>query len=83
MSSGVSNINVENLLIWSFRCAIQIKTAPRKDGYVRYITYRNLTFDDVQVGIVIKIDYNEHPGEGYDPKVVPIIKDISFGGIHD
>jgi polygalacturonase len=56
MSSGVSNINVENLLIWSFRCAIQIKTAPRKDGYVRYITYRNLTFDDVQVGIVIKID---------------------------
>jgi len=36
----------------------------------------------VQVGIIIKIDYNEHPGKGYDSKVVPIIKDISFGGIH-
>ncbi|KAJ6868798.1 hypothetical protein NC651_033787 [Populus alba x Populus x berolinensis] len=43
---------------------------------------RNLTFDNVQVVIVIKIDYNEHPGEGYDPKVVPIIKDISFDEIY-
>ncbi|CAN1136207.1 Probable polygalacturonase [Linum perenne] len=46
------------------------------------ITYRNLTFDNVRVGIVMKTDYNEHPDGGYDPKAVPVIRDISFTGIH-
>ncbi|CAK7352382.1 unnamed protein product [Dovyalis caffra] len=82
MSGGVSNVTVENLLVWSSRRAVRIKTAPGRGGYVRHITYRNLTFDNVRVGIVIKTDYNEHPDEGYDPKAVPILGDISFTGIH-
>ncbi|KAI5585135.1 hypothetical protein BDE02_06G125300 [Populus trichocarpa] len=82
MSGGVSNVTVENVLVWSSRRAVRIKTAPGRGGYVRHITYRNLTFDNVRVGIVIKTDYNEHPDEGYDPKAVPILGDISFTGIH-
>ncbi|KAH9620509.1 hypothetical protein KSS87_019281 [Heliosperma pusillum] len=82
MSGGVSNVTVENVLVWSSRRAVRIKTAPGRGGYVRHITYRNLTFDEVRVGIVIKTDYNEHPDEGYDPKALPIIEDISFISIH-
>ena len=82
MSGGVSNVTVENILVWSSRRAVRIKTAPGRGAYVRNITYRNLTFDDVRVGIVIKTDYNEHPDEGYDPKAVPTLQDISFSGIH-
>ncbi|KAJ6382006.1 hypothetical protein OIU77_030622 [Salix suchowensis] len=82
MSGGVSNVTVENILVWNSRRAVRIKTAPGRGGYVRHITYRNLTFDNVRVGIVIKTDYNEHPDEGYDPKAVPILGDISFTGIH-
>ena len=82
MSGGVSSVTVENLLVWSSRRAVRIKTAPGRGAYVRNITYRNLTFDDVRVGIVIKTDYNEHPDEGYDPKAVPTLQDISFSGIH-
>ncbi|KAL9242180.1 hypothetical protein vseg_016206 [Gypsophila vaccaria] len=82
MSGGVSNVTVENVLVWSSRRAVRIKTAPGRGGYVRHITYRNLTFDEVRVGIVIKTDYNEHPDEGYDPKALPIIEDISFTSIH-
>lgn len=82
MSGGVSNITVENLIVWSSRRAVRIKTAPGRGGYVRHITYRNLTFDNVRVGIVIKTDYNEHPDEGYDRKAVPKLEDISFTGVH-
>ncbi|CAL1370578.1 unnamed protein product [Linum trigynum] len=82
MSGGVSNVTVENVIVWNSRRAVRIKTAPGRGGYVQQIRYRNLTFDNVRVGIVMKTDYNEHPDEGYDPKAVPVIKDISFTSIH-
>ncbi|KAL9251481.1 putative polygalacturonase [Drosera capensis] len=82
MSGGVSNVTVENLLVWDSRRAVRIKTAPGRGGYVRHITYRNLTFDNVRVGIVIKTDYNEHPDEGYDPKALPTLQGFSFFSIH-
>ncbi|XP_009621433.1 putative polygalacturonase [Nicotiana tabacum] len=82
MSGGVSNVTVENVLIWNSRRAVRIKTAPGRGGYVRDITYRNLTFENVRVGIVIKTDYNEHPDERFDPKAVPVLKDISYTSIH-
>lgn len=82
MSGGVSNVTVENLLVWDSRRAVRIKTAPGRGGYVRHITYRNLTFDNVRVGIVIKTDYNEHPDKGYDPKALPTLQGFSFFSIH-
>ncbi|CAI9113828.1 OLC1v1014513C2 [Oldenlandia corymbosa var. corymbosa] len=81
MSGGVSNITVQNLLVWNSKRGIRIKTSAGRGGYVRDITYQNLTFDSVRVGIVIKTDYNEHPDEGYDPSALPVIKDISFTSI--
>ncbi|KAL7096119.1 hypothetical protein ACP275_10G063700 [Erythranthe tilingii] len=82
MSGGVSNITVENVHIWNSRRAVRIKTAPGRGGYVRDITYRNLTFENCRVGIVIKTDYNEHPDGGFDPNAFPILKDISYTSIH-
>ncbi|WOK92070.1 putative polygalacturonase [Canna indica] len=82
MSGGVSNVVVENLIIWESRRGVRIKTAPGRGGYVRDIAYRNVTLDNVRVGIVIKTDYNEHPDDGFDPKAVPDIRNISFSGIH-
>lgn len=81
MSGGVSNITVENLLVWNSKRGVRIKTSAGRGGYVRHIAYQNLTFDNVRVGIVIKTDYNEHPDEGYDPHALPVIEDISFTGI--
>ncbi|KAK3029358.1 hypothetical protein RJ639_037881 [Escallonia herrerae] len=81
MSGGISNITVENLIVWNSRRAVRIKTSPGRGGYVQNINYRNLTLENVRVGVVIKTDYNEHPDEGYDPEALPVIKDISFTGI--
>lgn len=82
MSGGVSNVTVENLLVWDSRRGVRIKTAPGRGGYVRQIFYRNITFENVRVGIVMKTDYNEHPDDGYDPTALPIITDISFTTVH-
>ncbi|KAL6507128.1 hypothetical protein OROHE_022027 [Orobanche hederae] len=82
MSGGISNITVENLHVWNSRRAVRIKTAPGRGGYIKHISYRNLTFDNVRVGIIIKTDYNEHPDDGFDPKASPIIEDISYTSVH-
>ncbi|KAL5995144.1 hypothetical protein ACLOJK_025202 [Asimina triloba] len=81
MSGGVSNVTVENLIVWNSKRAVRIKTSPGRGGYVRDIYFRNLTFDNTRVGIIIKTDYNEHPDSGYDPKSLPIIEDIRFDGV--
>lgn len=82
MSGGVSNVLVENVHIWDSRRGVRIKTAPGRGAYVSNITYRNITLEHIRVGIVIKTDYNEHPDEGFDPKAVPIIENISYSSIH-
>ncbi|KAK8931109.1 putative polygalacturonase [Platanthera zijinensis] len=81
MSGGVSNITIENILVWESRRGIRIKTAPGRGGFVRGISFRNLTLDNVRVGIVVKTDYNEHPDAGYDPGSLPVIEGLSFVGV--
>ncbi|RZC61704.1 hypothetical protein C5167_023465, partial [Papaver somniferum] len=73
MSAGVSNVTVENVVVWSSRRAMRIKTAAGRGGYIQNITYQNITLDDVRAGFVVKINYNQHPDAGYDPKAYPIL----------
>ncbi|CAN8312547.1 unnamed protein product [Cochlearia groenlandica] len=82
MSGGISNVTIENLLIWNSRRGVRIKTAPGRGGFIKNITYKNLTLDNVRVGIVIKTDYNEHADDKFDPKAYPILSGFSFSGIH-
>ncbi|CAA2970980.1 Hypothetical predicted protein [Olea europaea subsp. europaea] len=82
MSGGVSNVTVENLHVWNSRRAIRIKTAPGRGGYVRHITYQNVTLDNVRVGIIVKTDYNEYADDEYDRNAIPILEDISYTSIH-
>ncbi|KFK44054.1 hypothetical protein AALP_AA1G210100 [Arabis alpina] len=82
MSGGISNVTIENLVIWNSRRGIRIKTAPGRGGYIRNITYKNLTLDNVRVGIVIKTDYNEHADDNFDRKAYPTLSGFSFKGIH-
>ncbi|XP_072973587.1 probable polygalacturonase [Typha angustifolia] len=81
MSGGVSNITIENIHVWGSKRGIRIKTAPGRGGYIRGITCRNITFNNVLAGFVVKTDYNEHP-EGFDPQAIPIIENITFDGIY-
>nr|CAB3447927.1 unnamed protein product [Digitaria exilis] len=82
MSGGVANVSVENVRIWESRRGVRIKTATGRGGYIRNISYRNITFDNVRAGIVIKVDYNEHADDGYDRTAFPDITSISFREIH-
>ncbi|VFQ62693.1 unnamed protein product [Cuscuta campestris] len=82
MSGGVSNVTVENLRVWNSRRALRIKTAPGRGGHVQHISFHNVTLENVRAGIIIKTDYNEHPNGEFNPKAMPVIKDISYTSIH-
>ncbi|XP_065030814.1 probable polygalacturonase isoform X4 [Musa acuminata AAA Group] len=82
MSGGISNIKFENILVWDSRRGVRIKTAPGRGGYIHNISYSNLTFNNLSVGIVIKTDYNEHPDDGFDPKAIPTIRNLTFRGVY-
>lgn len=82
MSGGISNVTVENLVVWKSKRGIRIKTAEGRGGYVSDLMFKNITLDVVRVGIVIKTDYNEHPDTHWDPKALPRVHDIVFAGIH-
>ncbi|KAJ6844954.1 putative polygalacturonase [Iris pallida] len=81
MSGGVSNVLVENLRVWDSRRAVRIKTARGRGGYVRNVTYRDLRFDRVRVGIVVTTTYNEHADGGFDPAALPLVENITFSGV--
>lgn len=82
MSGGVSNVLVENFRVQDSRGALKIKTAPGRGGYIRNITYRNITIDDVRFGIIVKADYNQHADEGFDPAAIPLIENITFTRVY-
>ncbi|WOL06530.1 hypothetical protein Cni_G15264 [Canna indica] len=82
MSGGVSNVTVENLYVWESKRGVRIKTAPGRGGYIRNISYRNVILNHVNVGIVVKTDYNEHPDGFFNPKAIPAVENIYFHGIH-
>lgn len=82
MSGGISNITLENILVWDSRHGVRIKTATGRGGYIRDISYRNLRFQNLSVGIEVKTDYNEHADDGFDPMAIPGVENISFHGIH-
>lgn len=82
MSGGISNIKFENILVWDSRRGVRIKTAPGRGGYIHNISYSNLTFNNLSAGIVIKTDYNEHPDDGFDPKAIPTIRNLTFRGVY-
>lgn len=82
MSGGVANITVENVHVWNSRRGVRIKTAPGRGGYIRNISYRNVTIDNSLFGIVIETEYNEHPDKDFDPAAIPTIETVSFAGIY-
>eukprot|EP00268_Persea_americana_P026792 TRINITY_DN2629_c0_g1_i6.p1 TRINITY_DN2629_c0_g1~~TRINITY_DN2629_c0_g1_i6.p1 ORF type:complete len:582 (-),score=60.27 TRINITY_DN2629_c0_g1_i6:161-1666(-) len=82
MSGGVSNVTVENVLVRDSRRGVRIKTSPGRGGYIRDIFYRNLTLDNVRVGIVVNTNYSEHPDQGYDPTALPLVENITFNSVH-
>eukprot|EP00249_Psilotum_nudum_P007877 c20884_g1_i1 orf=981-1799(+) len=82
MSGGVTNITIEDLFVWGSKRGVRIKTSRGRGGYVSQVMYKNLTFDTVRVGIVIKTDYGDHPDDKYDLMALPLVENITYHGVH-
>ncbi|KAH7678534.1 Pectin lyase fold/virulence factor protein [Dioscorea alata] len=78
MSGGISEVKAEGIHLFNSKHGIRIKTSPGRGGYVRNIFISDVTMKDVDIAIRISGNYGEHPGETYDPKVIPIINGITI-----
>eukprot|EP00249_Psilotum_nudum_P009125 c21725_g1_i1 orf=376-861(+) len=76
MSGGVSEVHVEDMLIYNVRTGIYVKTARGRGGYVRDIFISNVHIVNAKVAIRLSAFYDDHPNDGYDPYALPVVEKI-------
>lgn len=81
MSGGISNVTIEDIHIWDSAAGVRIKTDTGRGGYIANITVRNITMERVKVPIRFSRGSNDHPDEGWDPKAVPIVKNVTIANV--
>ena len=88
MSGGVENVTVENVFFTQANSLAKIKTGNTRGGYVRDISYRNLTAVGELTKFPLHIDmyhYHNQPnpacGDDWRPPNLPVIRDISYKDI--
>eukprot|EP00249_Psilotum_nudum_P006739 c20016_g1_i1 orf=175-1569(+) len=81
MSGGISNIYVDEVLVYNARRGVNVKTSPGRGGYIRDIFISNVKMVSVRVGIQFTGYYGEHPDDKYDPEALPVVERIYFENI--
>lgn len=81
MSGGIQDVRAENIHAISSQSGIRIKTAPGRGAYVKDIFVRNFKMDTMKYVFWMTGAYGSHPDEGYDPKALPIVKNINYRDI--
>lgn len=81
MSGGISDILAEHLHLQESFTGITLETARGRGGYMKEILISDVTMKQIQNGIVATGEFNTHPDDKYDPKSLPIVKEITFKDI--
>lgn len=78
MSGGISDILVEHLYLQDSFNGIALETARGRGGYMEEILISDVTMEQIHTGINATGQFNTHPDDSYDPKALPVVKDITF-----
>lgn len=78
MSGGVSEVHVEDLVVFNTKTAITLRTSPGRGGYVRNVCISKVSMIDVTTAIWFNSQYGQHPHKHYDPKALPVIERIAI-----
>ncbi|ESW09725.1 hypothetical protein PHAVU_009G151200 [Phaseolus vulgaris] len=81
MSGGISNITIENLHVWDSAAGVRIKSDKGRGGYVANVSISDIRMERVKIPIRFSRGSNDHPDDGWDPKAVPIFKDILVSNV--
>ncbi|WKA07295.1 hypothetical protein VitviT2T_025139 [Vitis vinifera] len=78
MSGGIKNVWAEDITAIDTQSGIRIKTGIGRGGYVKDIYVRRMTVKTMKYVFWITGDYGSHPDDGWDPKALPVIKNINY-----
>ncbi|KAH7428925.1 hypothetical protein KP509_09G023500 [Ceratopteris richardii] len=60
---------------------IRIKAAPGRGGYIKNVTFVDITMAKMLKAIDITMDAGEHPDDNFDPNALPIVRGLYFDNI--
>ncbi|RZC56445.1 hypothetical protein C5167_015310 [Papaver somniferum] len=78
MSGGIQDIRMEDIIAINSQAGIRIKTAPGRGGFIKDIYLRRMNMETMKYVFWMAGSYGQHADTGYDPKALPVIKDIYF-----
>ncbi|KAH7428927.1 hypothetical protein KP509_09G023500 [Ceratopteris richardii] len=81
MSGGVKNVFVKDVNIIDSGTGIRIKAAPGRGGYIKNVTFVDITMAKMLKAIDITMDAGEHPDDNFDPNALPIVRGLYFDNI--
>ena len=81
MSGGVEQVDIHDCTIRNTERGIRIKSMPGRGGYVRNVTCRNMTIEQVEEeGVQVSMNYGSSTAVPVSSKA-PVFSDIAFRNI--
>ncbi|XP_057952638.1 probable polygalacturonase [Malania oleifera] len=82
MSGGISDVRAEDITAINSESGLRIKTAPGRGGFVKDIYLKGMkVFTMYRYVLWMAGTYGQHPDDGFDPKALPVVKNINVGDI--
>lgn len=81
MSGGISDIEVDDMVITNSRWGVRFKTSVGRGAYIRNVTVNNIVMHTVRTAIAVMGNYGEHPDENWNRTAYPVIENILVGNI--
>lgn len=78
MSGGIEDVRVEDVVAIDSQSGVRIKTGVGRGGYVKDIFVRRMIMKTMKFVFWITGNYGSHPDNNFDPKALPVIKNINY-----
>lgn len=81
MSGGIRNVRAEDITAINSESGVRIKTAIGRGNYIKEIYVRRMNLHTMKWVFWMAGNYGQHPDDGWDPKAIPEISDISYSDV--
>ncbi|KAH8975178.1 hypothetical protein BDL97_01G142500 [Sphagnum fallax] len=81
MSGGISDVKVEDMVIYNHLFGIRLKTAVGRGGYISNVSISNVVMHSVRTGIAIMGNYGQHPDDDWDREAYPLINRVTIKNV--
>ncbi|XP_024403717.1 probable polygalacturonase [Physcomitrium patens] len=81
MSGGISNVKVDDMVLYGARWGVRFKTSPGRGGYIKHVAVHNLLLHSVKTAVAFMANYGQHPDDNWNRTAYPVIENIVIKNI--